>query len=205
MRALVNNDQEIAQLLLEKGADPNIYGMGISPWLYVAGITSGTGGAGGRGGGGGGAANTTLLDLMLKHGADVNGQVTGAATYSGRWARALTGPQSECNTSREGMTALHAAVQGGNTALVRYLLDHGARADIVDGSGRTPMDILNGAPALQPATFADAEGLLPIEKTNPNCPQAPANAAARGAGRGNTGNPEIRTLLQAALQPPVTR
>ena len=41
LRALINNDTEVARLLLEKGANPNIYGMGLSPWLYAAGITSG--------------------------------------------------------------------------------------------------------------------------------------------------------------------
>ena len=42
LRALINNDTDVARLLLEKGANPNIYGMGLSPWLYAAGITSGT-------------------------------------------------------------------------------------------------------------------------------------------------------------------
>ena len=63
---------------------------------------------------------------MLAHGADVNAQVTGAASYSGRIARALTG--DPVNTkSNEGMTALHVAVRSRNASLVRYLLDKGAR------------------------------------------------------------------------------
>ena len=52
LRALINNDTDVARLLLEKGANPNIYGMGLSPWLYAAGITSGTFNEA-RGGGGG--------------------------------------------------------------------------------------------------------------------------------------------------------
>ena len=72
---------------MDKGANPNIYGMGISPWLYATGLTGGvlsTGRGGGSGGGGGGATvNTELLDLMVKHGADVNAQVNGADKYSG--------------------------------------------------------------------------------------------------------------------------
>jgi ankyrin repeat protein len=202
LRALINGNQDVARLLIEKGADSNIHAMGISPWLYVAGISSGTGG--GRGGGGGGTANTALLDLMLQHGADVNNQVTGAATYSGRIARALTGNLNA--TSNEGMTALHAAVQGGNIAMVRYLLEKGARVDIADASGRTPMDVLNGVPAQQPAVFADASGLLP--RPDPNAPPAagaaPAAAprAGGGAPRGGGGanSQEIRTLLVAAAQ-----
>jgi ankyrin repeat protein len=198
LRALINNNTELARLLLEKGANPNIHGMGLSPWLYAAGITSGTynearGGAGGN-------VNTELLDLMLKHGADVNAQVTGAASYSGRIARALTG--DPVNTkSNEGLTALHVAVRSQNPALVRYLLDKGARTDIRDASGRTPLDVLNGVPAYQPAIFAEADGVVP-PNTNA-APAAPAGAGQRGAGGGRGGgNPaavqEIRTLLGGA-------
>jgi len=206
LRALINNDTAVTRLLLEKGANPNIYGMGLSPWLYAAGITSGTFNEGR--GGGGGNVDTELLDLMLAHGADINGQVTGAASYSGRLARALTG--DPVNTkSNEGMTALHVAVRSRNVSLVRYLIDKGARTDIKDASGRTPLDVLNGVPAFQPAVFADADGVVP---PNPNA--APAAAAAApaaagraggGAGRGaGAGNPEavqeIRTMLQGAPQ-----
>lgn len=206
LHALIINSTDVARLLLEKGANPNIHGMGLSPWLYAAGITSGTYN---EARGGGGNVDTTMLDLMLKHGADINGQVTGAASYSGRIARALTG--DPVNTkSNEGMTALHVAVRSRNAALVRYLLDKGARTDIKDASGRTPLDVLNGVPAYQPAVFADADGIVP---PNPNAaPAAPATAAPAGAGRAGAGggggrgggaaNPaaveEIRSALQAA-------
>ncbi len=214
MRAMVNNNMEVAKLLLEKGADPNIYGMGLSPWLYAAGLTSQTYN---EARGGGGQVNTETLDLMLKHGADINAQVYGAASYSGRIARALTG--DPVNTkSNEGMTALHVAVRSQNASLVKYLLDHGARVDIVDASERTPMDVLNGKTALVPAVFADAEGVVPRNAPNPAAAAAPpatpaappAGAGARGGGGGGgaggrgAGNPaavqEIRTLLQTAAQ-----
>ena len=161
---------------------------------------------GGSGGVGTGSAtvDTALLDLMLKHGADVNAQVTGAASYSGRIARALTGDPVN-TTSNEGMTALHVAVRSRNASFVRYLLDKGARTDIKDASGRTPLDVLNGVPAFQPAVFADADGVVP---PNPNAaPAAPAPAGAgRGGGAGGRGggNPaavqEIRVMLQGAPQ-----
>jgi ankyrin repeat protein len=206
LRALIDNDRDVARLLLEGGADPNIFGMGLSPWLYAAGVTSGTYNAT-RGGGSGGvgtgsaAVDTSLLDLMLAHGADVNAQVTGAASFSGRIARALTGDPVN-TTSNEGMTALHVAVRSRNAALVRYLLDKGARTDIKDASGRTPLDVLEGVPAFQPAVFADAEGVTP---PNPNAAPAAAAPAGRagGAGRGGAaGTPaaaqEIRAMLLAA-------
>jgi ankyrin repeat protein len=136
-----------------------------------------------------------FLDLMLARGADINARVTGAASYSGRIARALTGDPVN-TTSNEGMTALHAAVRSQNASLVRYLLDKGARPDIKDASGRTPLDVLNGVPAFQPAVFADADGVVP---PNPNV--APAALAPAGAGAGGRrDNPaavqEIRDILQ---------
>jgi ankyrin repeat protein len=202
LRALINNDTDVARLLLESGANPNIFGMGLSPWLYAAGITSGTYNAlrgGGSGGVGTGSAtvDTALLDLMLAHGADVNAQVTGAATYSGRIARALTGDPVN-TTSNEGMTALHVAVRSRNASLVRYLLDKGARTDIKDASGRTPLDVLNGVPAFQPAVFADADGVVP---GHPNAAPAPAPAGAGGRGAGNAATvQDIRVMLQGGAQ-----
>ncbi|HXJ75496.1 MAG TPA: ankyrin repeat domain-containing protein, partial [Candidatus Dormibacteraeota bacterium] len=72
LRALIGNNTEVARMLLDNGANPNIYGMGISPWLYAAGLTSGVlSTARGRnpgGGGDGATVNTDLLDLMIKHG-----------------------------------------------------------------------------------------------------------------------------------------
>jgi ankyrin repeat protein len=206
LRALIENDTAVARLLLEKGANPNIYGMGLSPWLYAAGVTSGTynptrGGGSGGVGTGSATVDMALLEVMLEHGADVNARVTGAASYSGRIARALTGDPVN-TTSNEGMTALHVAVRSQNASLVRYLLDKGARPDIKDASGRTPLDVLNGVPAFQPAVFADAEGVVP-----PNANAAPAAPVTPGGGRGagaggRRDNPaavqEIRGILQGA-------
>ena len=197
LRALISNDTAVARVLLEKGANPNIYGIGHSPWLYAAGITSGTFNE--ARGGVVGSVDIALLDLMLAHGADVNAQVTGAASYSGRIARSLTG--DPVNTkSNEGMTALHVAVRSQNGSFVRYLLDKGARTDIKDASGRTPLDVLNGVPAFQPAIFATADGVVP---PSPTAAPAPAGAGrAGGPGARGGGNPaaaqEIRAMLTAS-------
>jgi serine/threonine-protein phosphatase 6 regulatory ankyrin repeat subunit B len=207
LRALINNDAGVARLLLENGANPNIFGMGLSPWLYAAGITSGTynptrGGGSGGVGTGSAAIDMTLVELMLAHGADINAQVTGAASYSGRIARALTGDPVN-TTSNEGMTALHVAVRSRNTAFVRYLLDKGARTDIKDASGRTPLDVLNGVPAFQPAVFADADGVVPPNANGAAAAPAGAGRGGGAAGRGG-GDPaaveEIRAMLQGAMQ-----
>ncbi len=189
LRALVNNDTEVVRALLDKGANPNIIGMGVSPFLLAAGVNPYGGRGGGAGAAGGIAVNTEILDLMIQHGADVNAQVTGVATYSMRISRSPS--------DSEGITALHAAVQSGRADLVRYLLAHGARTDIVDASGRTPLDVLNGAPARRAATNADAAGLAPL---NLAIPQGVRGAVAPGA-RGNTAAAqEIRAMLQEAAQ-----
>jgi ankyrin repeat protein len=187
-RAVMNNDTEVIRALLDKGADPNIYGMGTTPFLLAAGANS----YGGRGGGGG-TVNTAILDLMFQHGADVNAQITGTRTFSMRLSRQLS--------QAEGTSALHAAVAANNTDLVRYLLDHGARPDVVDASDRTPLDVANGVPArpVPPEVGAAVPSTVIVQTAAAGAP--PAGAAGRGAGGGPRGaSPEIRTLLQNAAQ-----
>ena len=93
------------------------------------------------------------------------------------------------------MTALHAAVQSGRTDMVRYLLDHGARTDLVDWSGRTPLDVLNGVPARPAASGAGASGLAAVAP-----PPAAGGRGGPPAIRGGAAAPEIRTLLEPAAQ-----
>jgi ankyrin repeat protein len=99
----------VVQVLLTKGASPNIVAMGVTPFLAAAGVGNNP-----RGGAGAARANgpsIALMDLLLQHGADVNGQVTGTKSYSMRIARTPV--------AIEGMTALNAAAQAGRTDLVR--------------------------------------------------------------------------------------
>jgi uncharacterized protein len=128
LRAIIGNDMEVVQLLLAKGASPNITAMGVTPFLAAAGI-----GGGQRGG----LAAISLMDVLLQHGADVNAQVSGTKTFSMRIARSPS--------TNEGMTALHVAVQTGRADLVRYLLEKGANPELADGNGRKPIDLVGGA------------------------------------------------------------
>jgi uncharacterized protein len=176
LRAAIAGDVEVARALLDKGASPNISGMGLTPFLIAAGV-----GTGGRGTGlasstsSGGPANVALMDLLLEHGADVNAQVTGTKTYSLRISRAPS--------ATEGMTALHVAAQKGSTDVVRYLLAKGAKTDLVDSAGRKPID-LAGTGGAQPAA-------------SPAPPAATGNTAV-GAPAAADRVAETRALLQNA-------
>jgi ankyrin repeat protein len=163
LRAVIANDMEVVQALLAKGASPNINAMGVTPFLVAAGV----------GGGQRGAQANALMDVLLEHGADVNAQVTGTKTYSMRIARSPS--------ANEGMTALHVAAQTGRADLVRYLLEKGANAEIVDSNGRKAIDLVGGARGGNAA--------------------APAAGAGRGRGgpqASAAGAAEIRALLENA-------
>jgi ankyrin repeat protein len=186
MRAAMGNDIEVTRALLAKGANPNIVGMGLTPFLVAAGV-----GTGGRGTGlaastsAGGAANLELMAMLVEHGADVNVQVTGTQTYSMRISRAPS--------STEGMTALHVAAQSGRADLVKFLLDKGAKTDIVDGNGHKPIELIGVAPAGRGgATPAAAPATAQLAV-------APPAAGGRGARAGGGADPanaaEIRSLL----------
>ena len=188
LRAVMGNDMEVARALLDRGANPNIFAMGLTPFLVAAGVT--TGGRGGGGAGGGATPNTQLMDLLLQHGANINAQVSGTKTYSMRIARSPS--------PNEGMTALHAAAQSGRVEIVRHLLDHGATTNLVDDNGRTPMDLIAGAagpargasapPAGNAANAAGARGSA--------AGAPPGGGGQRGVSVANAA--EIRALLQSA-------
>jgi ankyrin repeat protein len=199
-RAVQGADMEVIQALVAKGANPNINTMGLTAFLVAAGVGPGARGGTGLAAAGavGGPANMAVMDALIQHGADVNAQVTGTQTYSMRVSRAPS--------SNEGMTALHVAAQASRVDMVKYLLDHGANTEIVDGNGKKPIDLLSaGGRGAAPPAAAPVTGSI----TAPAAGAAPAAAAGArpgsGAGRGGAGGPaavspaaiaEIRTLLQ---------
>jgi ankyrin repeat protein len=176
-RATQGGDMEVIRALLAKGASPNINAMGFTPFLLAAGVDPN--------GRGGGAPNTTLLDLMIEHGADVNAQVTGTRSYS---MRISYHPPPD----QEGASALHVAVQAGRTDLVRYLLEKGANPELVDANGKKPIDLVGAA-------GGDGGGR---GRGGAPAPASAAGAGGRGGSRGGGVSPatasEIRAMLQAA-------
>ena len=186
LRAVLANDMEIVQVLLAKGASPNIKAMGLTSFLVAAGAVSGP-----RGGPGAASAgpNIVLMDLLLQHGADVNAQVTGTRTYSMRIARSPA--------TNEGMTALHIAAQAGRADLVRYLLEKGTDTEIADSNGHKAIDLVNvgtgnpAAPAKPVAGGSQSAGaaVTPAAGTGGRAAQRGATAASAA---------EIRKLLENA-------
>jgi uncharacterized protein len=110
-------DIEVMRLLLEHGADPKLNTpLNITPLMLAAGIAWASNQDR--------ASEEQVLDavkmLVDELGADVN------------------------FVADTGETALHAAAYRGANSVVQYLFDKGAKLDIVDKSGRTPLQVADG-------------------------------------------------------------
>ena len=172
-RAVQLNDLEVAQLLLDKGADPNINTMGYTPFGLVS-------GNGPNGRGGGASVNMAMMDVLAKHGADVNARINGTLSFSFHTGYGNT---NDGVNSKEGTSALHEAARNGQLDLVKHLIELGANPNLKDGDGMKPVDVIGKVRAAAGA--------------------AAAAANTRGRGRGASGPDEatlaeIRTVLESA-------
>jgi len=118
LRAAKSADVPLMQLLLEKGADPKVVTKaGVTALMVAAGM---------------GHANTIrrgeqpieAMKICLDKGVDINAA-----------------------TDKTLNTALHAAAGQGTDDIVQFLADHGAKLDLKDNKGRTPMDVALGLKA----------------------------------------------------------
>jgi uncharacterized protein len=173
-RAVQLNDIEVVEALLNKGADPNINTMGYTPFGLAA-------GNGPNGRGAGQTVNFAMMDLLAKHGANVNAGISGTLSFSFHIGY---GNQNDGVNSKEGTSALHEAARNGNLDLVKHLIDLGADPNLSDGDKLKPADVVGKARA------AAAAG-------------GPANGRGRGLSGPNEATlAEIRALLQSASANP---
>jgi ankyrin repeat protein len=110
-------DVEVMRLLLANGADPKINtGVNITPLMAAAGIAWASNQDK--------ASEADVLEavklLVEEQGLDVN------------------------FVADTGETAMHAAAYRGANSVVQYLFDRGAKLDVIDKSGRTPLAVANG-------------------------------------------------------------
>jgi len=119
-RAAKSNDLQLMRMLLDAGADPKLTLKDRTTVLMIA-------AAGGAVVGAYAVAipvteesSIEAIKLCLERGVDINA----------------------FNTT--GTTAIHAAVQRGAEKVVRYLAEHGAKLDMKNKQGRTPLDIALG-------------------------------------------------------------
>ena len=140
LRATISFDTAIMQALIEGGALVDLpNGMGVTPLMAAAGLGVSTRDTrGSYVAAGVQAKSIQSIELLLKAGADVNFKVADTSGHTARIAR----PSSM--TDRQGQTALYGAINWGWADVVKYLLAHGARVDVADAAGKTPLDASAG-------------------------------------------------------------
>ena len=139
IRAAQTFDNDVVRLLLEHGALADLpNASGVTPFMAAAGIGTRTGGGVLGPGVPENVASMSVetMEILRKAGADVNARITDVTSLTARIARTNT------MTGRQGQTALFVAAESGRTAVVKYLLEHGARTDIVDDMGKSPIDLV---------------------------------------------------------------
>lgn len=176
-RALQAQDVGALQVMIAKGANVNLMGPAGAPLMTLM-------AGGGRFGGGFGAQPAAFRHAGVRSAAEA--------------ARLLIDAGADVNAQREnGDTALHLAAAAGNVAMIQMLADSGARFDLKNVAGYTPLDAAmgrqapgaaapprgggpgrGGAPQPQPQAISLLRKLMGL----PDEPQAAPNAP--GGGRG---------------------
>lgn len=139
LRAAIGFDNAAIELLLRYGAQvdlPNV--MGVTPFMAAAGM--GVSVRDPRGSYGEGVQQRAIatMKVLLAAGADINARTTDTSSHTARIARPST------MTNRQGQTALYGAINWGWTEVVKFLLDNGARVDVVDAAGKSLLDAIKG-------------------------------------------------------------
>jgi len=85
-----------------------------------------------------------IADWLLEHGSLANAQSIGSNT--------VMRPGVFPSQTSSGWTPLHVAVRFGQPRTIETLVKHGAKLDITDAQGRTPVDLLGVATSMTPMT-----------------------------------------------------
>ena len=145
LRAAAAGDLTVMRLLLAHGADPNIAtAAGTTPLMVAAGVNWAVAETYDEGS----AALLEAVKLAHELGNDVNAQ------------------------NSMGLAAIHGAANRGANDVIEYLAAHGARLDLRDREGRSPLDWAAGVflathpPVRKPETIALLERLQQTAPTN---------------------------------------
>ena len=146
------------------------------------------------------AADTTLMGLLLDHGADpsipntdgttpllvaagigyIEGQILTSEARAFDAVLMLVELGEDVNSANGvNQTALHGAAYRGANAIAQYLIDHGARLDATDEQGRMPVNIADGAVAGPYFRAHDETAALLRELMGPDAPPRPTSQGAR--------------------------
>jgi ankyrin repeat protein len=143
LRAALSVDREAVRLLLDHGALPDLPNvMGVTPLMAASAI----GAARGLQQGGQGPIAVgdpqdnaiAVIGMLIDAGADVNARITDTSSRTAIIAR----PSSM--TNRQGQTAIFGAISENWVQVAKFLIEKGARLDIVDDAGKTVLDALEG-------------------------------------------------------------
>ncbi|PWT83835.1 MAG: hypothetical protein C5B57_06135 [Blastocatellia bacterium] len=138
-RAIKSTDLTAIRLLIDKGANPSIATKdGSTPLMVAAGLGARRGGDEDVVEKAGRADPVDAARLFVEAGADVNA------------------------VNDAGNTAMHNAAQTGANRMVEFLAHHGARFDVKNKQGKTPLDVARGASTGAPAAMRQpsAEGAV---------------------------------------------
>ena len=137
LRAAQTFDNDVVRELLTHGALVDLpNASGVTPFMAAAGVGSRLGSSVL----GPGAPDNVVtlgletMEILRTAGADINARITDVTSLTARIARTNT------LTNRQGQTTLFWAADLGRASVVKYLLDHGAKVDVKDDGGKTPID-----------------------------------------------------------------
>jgi ankyrin repeat protein len=151
-----NGDPAYMRLLVAHGADPKIPNTaGVTPLIAAAGLDTWEGETPGPYAGTSEAERLEAVTLALELGNDINAQATfGDYTIEGDPQYTLIYPPKNFDVLLGtvlggdarwgGSTALHASIIANQPSITQFLVDHGAKLDVTNKAGWTPLMMARG-------------------------------------------------------------